>query len=113
MPLPILFESRRKKVLRFLSQPSLTIQNLWFPLIANWLSQNFSQKQRLYLVIDRTPWQRNNLLMISLVYDLIAIPLYWEALDKLGNSDWATQIRAFSQVLPLFKTYKVVVLGDA
>jgi len=51
--------------------------------------------------------------MISLVYDLIAIPLYWEALEKLGNSDWGTQIRAFSQVLPLFKTYKVVVLGDA
>jgi hypothetical protein len=91
----------------------LTLQNLWFPLIANWLSQNFSQKQRLYLVIERTQWQRNNLLMISLVYDLIAIPLNWETLEKLGNSDWATQVRGFSQVLPLFKTYKVVVLGDA
>lgn len=91
----------------------MTIQNVWFPLIANWLSPNFSQKQRLYLVIDRTPWQRNNLLMISLVYGQRAIPLYWEALEKLGNSDRATQIRSFSQVLPLFKTYKVVVLGDA
>jgi hypothetical protein len=28
LPLPILFESRRKKVQRFLSQPSLTIPNL-------------------------------------------------------------------------------------
>jgi hypothetical protein len=51
--------------------------------------------------------------MVSLVYDQRAIPLYWEALEKLGNNDLATQIRAFSQVLPLFKTYKVVVLKDA
>jgi hypothetical protein len=51
--------------------------------------------------------------MVSLVYDQRAIPLYWPALEKLGNNDLATQIRAFSQVLPLFKTYKVVVLKDA
>lgn len=112
LPLPILFESRRKKVQRFLSQPSLTIQNLWFPLITNWLSQNFDSEQTIYLAIDRTKWKRTNLLMISLIYDQRAIPIYFEALGKLGNSDFPTQTRLFSHVLPLLKTYKVVVLGD-
>ena len=33
LPLPILFESRRKKVQRFLSQPNLNIPNIWFPIL--------------------------------------------------------------------------------
>jgi len=33
LPLPILFESRRKKVQRFISLPSLSIKKLWFPII--------------------------------------------------------------------------------
>ena len=50
--------------------------------------------------------------MISLVYDHRAIPIYFEALRKLGNSDFSVQSQLFSQVLPLFKNYRVVVLGD-
>ncbi|MEH1892037.1 MAG: hypothetical protein V7K92_22160 [Nostoc sp.] len=66
LPVPILFESRRKKIQRFLSLPILNIQKIWFPLIKNWLTQNFPENQRIYLVIDRTKWQRKNLMMISL-----------------------------------------------
>lgn len=112
LPLPILFESRRKKVQRFLSQPNLNIPNIWFPILQYWLANNFTENQTLYLVIDRTKWERKNLLMISLVYDHRAIPIYFEALEKLGNSDFPVQSQLFSQVLPLFKNYRVVVLGD-
>ena len=112
LPLPILFESRRKKVQRFLSQPNLNIPNIWFPILQNWLADNFTGNQTLYLVIDRTKWERKNLLMISLVYDHRAIPIYFEALGKFGNSDFSVQSQLFSQVLPLFKNYRVVVLGD-
>lgn len=112
LPLPILFESRRKKVQRFLSLSTLNIKKLWFPIIENWLSQNFSSEQTIYLVVDRTSWSRNNLMMISIIYDKRAIPIYFELLPKLGSSSFLEQTKLFSQVLPLLKKYKVVVLGD-
>jgi hypothetical protein len=64
LPLPILFESRRKKVQRFLSLPSLNIETLWFPIIKNWLAESFPKNQPIYLVIDRTIWERKNLMLI-------------------------------------------------
>jgi len=42
LPIPILFESRRKKVQRFLSLPILNIKTLWFPIIQDWLTQTFT-----------------------------------------------------------------------
>lgn len=112
VPIPILFESRRKKVQRFLSLPILKIEKIWFPLIKTWLAQNFTPDQIIYLVIDRTKWECKNLIMISLIYDQRAIPIYFELLPKLGSSNFEDQSRIFSQVIPLFKKYKTVVLGD-
>jgi hypothetical protein len=112
LPLPILFESRRKKVQRFLSLPVLQIQKIWFPLIKDWLAQIFTTHETVYLAIDRTNWGRNNLIMISVIYDQRAIPIYFELLPKLGTSDFAEQSRVFSQVMPLFENYKIIVLGD-
>ncbi len=39
LPIPILFESRRKKIQRFLSAPTLNIKTLWFPIIKDWLAR--------------------------------------------------------------------------
>ena len=113
LPVPILFESRRKKIQRLLSLPILNIQRIWFPIIENWLTQNFSENQSIYLVIDRTKWQRKNLIMISLIYDKRAIPIYWEFLPRMGNSNFEEQSKIFSQVLGLFNKYQTVILGDA
>jgi hypothetical protein len=112
IPVPILFESRRKKLQRFLSLPILNIETLWLPIIKNWLSQNFAANQVIYLVIDRTIWQRKNLIMISVIYERRAIPIYFELLPKLGSSNLNEQTSLISQVLPLFKEYKPIVLGD-
>jgi hypothetical protein len=112
LPLPILFNSRRKKVQRFLSLPTINIEKLWLPIIKNWLSQTFTSHQNIYLIIDRTNWARNHLIMISIVYDCRAIPVYFELLPKLGCSSFADQKRVFSQVLPLFKKFKITVLAD-
>jgi len=78
----------------------LNIEQLWFPIITSWLSQNFSGQDVLYLVIDRTSWARINLIMISLVYDKRAIPIYWQLLPKLGSSNLKEQIEIFEKVLP-------------
>jgi hypothetical protein len=87
LPLPIEFESRRRKLQRFLSLPQLNFRSLWFPLLRQWVEQQFSHQQRLYLAMDRTSWARVNLLVVSLVYDKRAIPVYVRWLDKLGSSN--------------------------
>jgi hypothetical protein len=112
LPLPILFESRRKKIQRFLSQPNWNIETIWLPIIRVWLESYFTPGQVLYVVIDRTSWGCINLLMVSVVWEKRAIPIYFELLPKLGNSNLAEQQAAIGKVLPLFKSYKTVVLGD-
>jgi hypothetical protein len=42
IPLPIKFESRGKRIQRFLSLPNLTIEKIWFPIIKEWLSIYFT-----------------------------------------------------------------------
>jgi hypothetical protein len=50
--------------------------------------------------------------MISLIWNKRGIPIYFELLPKLGNSNFDEQKLAFLKVLPLFQNYKTVVLGD-
>lgn len=86
-PLRIQFESRRRKIQKFLSLRQLTIENIWFPFISHWLEADFPTTQILYIAIDRTSWNCVNILMISLIWEKRAIPLYWELLPKLGSSN--------------------------
>ncbi|PLZ61720.1 IS4 family transposase, partial [Fischerella thermalis WC344] len=112
LPIPIKFESRRKRIQRFLSLPNLTIHEIWFPIVKTWLEKYFSKDKIIYLVIDRTNWCRTNLMMISVVWDKRAFPVYFELLPKLGSSSMKEQQTILEQVLPIFKDYKVCVLGD-
>lgn len=55
-PQPILFESRRRSIQRFLSLPQLSLQLLWFPLLKHWVKvSQFQQGKRLTFAINRTP----------------------------------------------------------
>ena len=49
LPLPITFESRRKKIQRFLSLPQLTLEKIWFPILQAWLKTKALQ----YLVCQK------------------------------------------------------------
>ena len=111
LPFPIIFDSRRKKIQRFLSLTQLTTENIWFPIVHSWLKTDFEPHQVLYLAIDRTNWGCINLLMISLIWDKRAFPIYWELLPNQGDSNFEKQTATVSRVLPLFKEHKVVVLG--
>lgn len=111
-PQPILFESRRKKLQRFLDLPSLTIETIWFPIFQDWLNQRFAPEEVLLIAIDRTRWGLINLLMVSLIVNRRAIPIYFELLDHVGNSDLETQTAILSRVLPVLKGYRKVILGD-
>ena len=113
LPIPILFESRRKKIQRFLSLNYINVEEeIWFPIIKSWLEIYFPLNQVVYLVIDRTNWGCTNLLMISVVWDKRSIPIYFELLDKLGSSNFEEQEAIFKKALAIFKNYKTVVLGD-
>ncbi|KYC37819.1 hypothetical protein WA1_04735 [Scytonema hofmannii PCC 7110] len=112
LPFPILFESRRKKIQRFLSLPCLRIEKIWFPILTLWLETQLQSYQVIYLAIDRTTWGKVNLLMISLIWNKRGIPIYFELLPKLGNSNLEEQKAALLKVLSLFQNYKTVVLGD-
>ncbi|MCL1463883.1 IS4 family transposase [Argonema galeatum] len=111
-PQKILFESRRKKLQRFLSLPHLTVEKIWWPLFSYWLTNNFESTSVLYIAIDRTQWGLINLIVVSLIYEKRAIPIYFEILPKLGNTNSSKQIAVLSKVLPLLKNYQKVVLGD-
>lgn len=111
-PYPITAESRRRKLQRFLDLPQLTLTCLWFPLITYWLTNYCQPGQKLSLAIDRSQWGAINLFMVSLIWERRAIPLYWSLLPKRGSSNLNEQIIAISAILPLFKDYKIIVLGD-
>ncbi len=51
IPLPIKFESRRRRIQRFLSLPNLTIEKIWFPIITEWLSIYFTNEKIIYVAI--------------------------------------------------------------
>ncbi|NJL38803.1 MAG: IS4 family transposase [Leptolyngbyaceae cyanobacterium SM1_4_3] len=111
-PLPITFEGRRRRLQRFLSCPSLSFKSLWLPLIQRWIEINFDTSQVLYFVIDRTQWGGINLLVLSLVYQNRALPIYCELLPQLGSTSLLTQTAFLEQVLPRFSGYPKVILGD-
>jgi hypothetical protein len=112
LPIPITFESRRKKIQRFLSLPSFKIDKIWFPIVTLWLETHFRSETIIHIVIDRTNWSNINLFMISVVWDKRAFPIYFELLQKLGSSNIDEQKAIISKVLPLFTNYKICVLGD-
>ena len=112
LPIPITFESRRKKIQRFLSLPNFSLERIWFPLVTTWLATYFQAGTMIYIVVDRTAWGRINLFVISVVWQQRAFPIYFELLPKLGSSNLDEQQAALSQVFRLFNNYKVCVLGD-
>jgi hypothetical protein len=112
LPIPIIFESRRKKLQRFLLSPNFTITKLWLPLIAAWLKMYIKEGKTIYIAIDRTTWGCINILMVAAIWHQRAIPVYFELLPKLGNSNLEEQKGIFSKVIPIFKDYKVCVIGD-
>ena len=74
-PQPIKYESRVRNLQRFLNLPQLSAKMLWFPIIKQWIKQEYKQRtlnrfQRrraqkiklihqgyLLLVLDRTQWK--------------------------------------------------------
>lgn len=112
LPLPILMESRRRKLQRFLTLPHWNVPTIWWPILMAWIEQTFKPGAILYLTIDRTQWCTYNLLVVSLFYQHRGIPIHFQSLDKLGSSNYHEQVSFLGPVIELLSDYKVVLLGD-
>ncbi len=111
-PYPIQLRSRIKKLQRFLSLAQFNIKSLWFPILISWVKEEWRSGEVMYLVMDRSQWRAINLLMVSIVYNQRAIPVYFTLLPKKGNSNLAQQQQVLLPSLKLLKDYKIIVLGD-
>jgi hypothetical protein len=124
LPLPIKFESRRRAIQRFLLERALDISLLWLPIIKQIVDRKMSEqkhrnkkkdsteKKKIYLAMDRTQWQNHNILMVAIIIDKRALPIYWEFLDKKGCSNLAEQQQVLRPVFKLFSEYQIFLLGD-
>jgi hypothetical protein len=105
LPLPILYESRRRHVQRFLVLPQLSIPLLWFPLIKSILLTQIQARTQVIVPLDRTQWKQNNLFVVSVIWDKRAWPIYWQFLSHTGSSNLAQQQALLRPVLRLLKGY--------
>ena len=124
LPLPIKFESRRRAIQRFLLDRALDISLLWLPIIKQIVDRKMSEqkhrkkkkdsneRKKIYLAIDRTQWQEHNILMVAIIIEKRALPIYWEFLDKKGCSNLAEQQQVLRPVFKLFSEYQIFLLGD-
>lgn len=91
----------------------MDVNRLWLGMFALFLSQQkVATDSTVYVAIDRTTWGDINLLMVSFIWRKRAIPLYWQRLKTLGNSNLPTQKTALKVALSALSAYKVVILGD-
>ena len=93
LPLPILYESRRRHLQRFLISQNLNVILIWLPLIQQILQTLIPAGSRIIVCLDRTQWQVNNLLMVTVIWQKRALPIYWKFLEKRGNGlNWLISI---------------------
>lgn len=69
-----------------------------------------------YLLLDGTSWQRGSrqfhYLTLCVVYQGVGIPIYWEDLQKKGNSNVAERKRVIGKALQLYNLKNKILLAD-
>lgn len=77
--------SRYKRLQRFFRYFKID-----YDILAKWIFHLFVNKDKFYLVVDRTNWfwgkAKINILTLGIAYEGIAIPLFWKLLNKAGNA---------------------------
>src|SRR4028118_2056960 len=101
LPLPIQQNSRRRHLQKFLAMNALSVVLLWFPLIEEILGKQIKASSRVIIALDRTQWKENNVLMVSVIYQKRAWPIYWCLLEKDGSSNLEEQRKVLRPVIRL------------
>jgi hypothetical protein len=95
-------ESRYRRVTRFFASYSID-----FDVVAAFIFKLFFTRDgKWYLTMDRTNWRWGksdiNILTLAVVFKGIAIPIYWDLLDKKGNSDTDERIAIVQKFIDKF-----------
>ena len=56
---------------------------------------------QLIIALDRTQWKEYNVLMVSVIYQKRAFPIFWTLLDKQGDSTLAEQQQVLRPIIPI------------
>lgn len=105
--------SRYRRIQRFFAHFVID-----FDLIAGFIFRLFFVSGgKWYLTMDRTNWQWGksniNILTLAIVFKGIAIPIYWELLDKKGNSNTKERISIVQKFIDKFGKEGIAgLLGD-
>jgi len=94
--------SRYRRLQRFFAKVELD-----YVLLARWLFGLFIKPGgRCYMIIDRTHWywgkQVKNVFMLSIAYEGLAIPLFWQVLNKEGSTGYEEQKALLAQFIHTF-----------
>lgn len=91
-------ESCYRRVCRFFTEFSFDMSTIVLIIL-----HIFPLGEKYLLILDRTNWKWGktpiNILMLSIAYKGIAIPLFWAVLDLEGNSSTADRIAMLKRVL--------------
>lgn len=106
-------QSRYKRLQRFFAT-----FNIDYAQVARWMFKLFFRKdEKVYILLDRTNWQWGkkhiNVFMLSVAYEGLAIPLYWQVFNRNGNSGINDQKSLLEKFIKTFgKTCIEGVLAD-
>ena len=95
-------ESRYRRLKRFFSSFTIDLTR-----VAGWVIQvSGLEQEAVYLSLDRTNWRWGksdiNILMLSVVYKGLALPVLWSLLPKRGNSHTEERIALLKRWLSQF-----------
>jgi hypothetical protein len=112
LPLAGTRDTLKKRVQRFLRNPSVEVDLYYAPLARRILQRLANGGARIHLTIDRTEWKEFNVLYIGVGWRGRALPLLWGMLGP-GASSFAEQkalLAAVARWLP--PRAEVLLLGD-
>jgi hypothetical protein len=112
LPLAGTRDSLKKRVQRFLKNPSVTVETYYEPLARRMLQRLAAGGARIHLTIDRTEWGDVNILYLCVGWRGRALPLVWGMLGP-GASSFAAQKELLAIVARwLPSRADVLLLGD-
>jgi hypothetical protein len=105
-------DSLKKRVQRFLKNPSVTVELYYEPLARRILQRLVAGGARIHLTVDRTEWGTFNILYVCVGWRGRALPLLWGMLGP-GASSFAEQKELLAVVARwLPPRANVLLLGD-